>query len=60
MAVLEFTLTADAAAQIHDILTCLSKFSDSVYIEGRQDWVGVSPLSNSSYTHMAFSLSYRL
>ncbi|KAI9689775.1 MAG: hypothetical protein M1822_009657 [Bathelium mastoideum] len=45
MAVLTFTLTADAAAQIHDVLTCLSKFSDSVYVEGRQDRLVLSALN---------------
>ncbi|KAI9703998.1 MAG: hypothetical protein M1820_005619 [Bogoriella megaspora] len=41
MVVLKFSLTAQAAAQMHDVLSCLGMFSDSVYIEGRQDRVSI-------------------
>ncbi|KAI9659904.1 MAG: hypothetical protein M1821_001256 [Bathelium mastoideum] len=57
MAVLTFTLTADAAAQIHDVLTCLSKFSDSVYVEGRQDRLVLSALNPTRSGYASFTLA---
>lgn len=40
MVVLNFTLTPEAAAKIHDLLVCLGKFSDTVAIEARRERVG--------------------
>lgn len=41
MDVLNFTLTPEAAAKVHDILICLGKFSDTVAIEARRERVGL-------------------
>lgn len=40
MVVLNFTLTPEAAAKIHDLLICFGKFSDTVAIEARRERVG--------------------
>ena len=60
MTVLKFTLTVDAVSQIHDILTCLGKFSDSVFIEARQERVGASSLLGLSRSHTTVSSFSRL
>jgi len=39
METLDFTLTPEAAAKVHDILMCLAKFSDTVTIEARRERV---------------------
>jgi cell cycle checkpoint control protein RAD9A len=41
MVTLNFTLTPEASARLHDSLTCLAKFSDTVSIEARKDTVSV-------------------
>ncbi|KAL9063122.1 MAG: hypothetical protein Q9157_008406 [Trypethelium eluteriae] len=56
MPVLKFALTADAAGQVHNILTCLGKFSDSVFIEGRHD----RALFNKSAAHNVFQISAKM
>lgn len=40
MVVLNFTLTPEAAAKVHDLLICLGKFSDTVAIEAKREKVG--------------------
>jgi hypothetical protein len=40
MVVLNFTLTPEAAAKVHDLLVCLGKFSDTVSIEAKRERVG--------------------
>jgi cell cycle checkpoint control protein RAD9A len=40
MVVLNFTLTPEAAAKVHDLLVCLGKFSDTVAVEARRERVG--------------------
>jgi cell cycle checkpoint control protein RAD9A len=40
MAVLNFTLTPEAASKIHDLLVCLGKFGETVAIEARRERVG--------------------
>ncbi|EAT84645.2 hypothetical protein SNOG_08369 [Parastagonospora nodorum SN15] len=37
MVVLNFTLTPEAASKVHDLLACLSKFSDTVAIEAKRE-----------------------
>jgi hypothetical protein len=37
MVVLKFTLTPEASSRLHDILTCLAKFSDTVSIEAQKE-----------------------
>jgi hypothetical protein len=37
MAVLSFSITADATARISEVLTCLAKFGDTVAIEARRE-----------------------
>jgi cell cycle checkpoint control protein RAD9A len=37
MAVLKFSITAEATARISEILTCLAKFGDGVAIEARRE-----------------------
>jgi cell cycle checkpoint control protein RAD9A len=44
MVVLNFTLTPEAAAKVHDILVCLGKFSDTVAIEAKRQRVRLSHL----------------
>jgi cell cycle checkpoint control protein RAD9A len=39
MVTVNFTLPLEATAKLHDILSCLSKFSDTVSIEARKDTV---------------------
>jgi cell cycle checkpoint control protein RAD9A len=48
MVVLNFTLTPEAAAKVHDILVCLGKFSDRVAIEARKERVGRRHFSSST------------
>jgi cell cycle checkpoint control protein RAD9A len=44
MVVLNFTLTPEAAAKVHDLLVCLGKFNDTVVIEARRERVGIYSL----------------
>jgi cell cycle checkpoint control protein RAD9A len=37
MVVLKFTFTPEASSRLHDILTCLAKFSDTVSIEAQKE-----------------------
>jgi cell cycle checkpoint control protein RAD9A len=37
MAVLSFSVTADATARISEVLICLAKFGDTVAIEARRE-----------------------
>jgi cell cycle checkpoint control protein RAD9A len=39
MVSLKFVLTPEAAARVHNVLVCISKFSESVSIEARKDRV---------------------
>ena len=43
MHLLNFTLSAEAVVRIHDIVLCLSKFSEVVSLEGVADKVGPFP-----------------
>ena len=42
MHLLNFTLSAEAVVRVHDIVLCLSKFSEVVSFEGVADKVGPS------------------
>lgn len=42
MAVLRFSLTADATGRIYELLVCLAKFGESVSIEAKKDKVRAS------------------
>ncbi|CBX99874.1 predicted protein [Plenodomus lingam JN3] len=37
MAILNFTLTPEAAAKVHDLLVCLGRFDDTVLLEARRE-----------------------
>lgn len=43
MAVLSFTLSADATGRIYEALVCLAKFGESVNIEAKKDKVRKRP-----------------
>lgn len=44
MVVLNFTLSEDGVAVLHDALACMFKFSDDVCLEARKDKVPAAPL----------------
>lgn len=48
MVVLNFTLTPEAAAKVHDLLICLGKFSDTVAIEAKREKVGARHFCRSA------------
>ncbi|KAF2729045.1 hypothetical protein EJ04DRAFT_546502 [Polyplosphaeria fusca] len=56
MVVLNFTLTPEAAAKVHDLLVCLGKFSDTVAIEARRDKFSFTALNSSKSAYAALSL----
>lgn len=41
MAVLRFSLSAEATGRIYELLVCLAKFGESVSIEAKKDKVGL-------------------
>ena len=49
MVELEFTLSPEGCARVHDALLCMNKFSDTVAVEARADRVGSS--SGGSLIH---------
>jgi cell cycle checkpoint control protein RAD9A len=49
MVTLNFTLTPEASARLHDLLSCLAKFSDTVSIEARKDTVQYPNLMDYAY-----------
>ncbi|KAF2501802.1 DNA repair protein Rad9 [Lophium mytilinum] len=56
METLDFTLKPEAAAKIHDILTCLAKFSDTVAIEARRERLSFTALNSSKSAYASCSL----
>ncbi|KAF2280092.1 DNA repair protein Rad9 [Westerdykella ornata] len=56
MVVLNFTLTPEAAAKVHDILICLAKFSDTVAIEARRERFTFTALNSSKSAYAALTL----
>ncbi|KAF2111676.1 Rad9-domain-containing protein [Lophiotrema nucula] len=56
MVVLNFTLTPEAAAKVHDLLVCLGKFSDTVAIEARRERFTFTALNSSKSAYAALSL----
>ncbi|KAF2761093.1 Rad9-domain-containing protein [Pseudovirgaria hyperparasitica] len=56
MVALKFTLAPDAAARVHDILTCLARFSETVSIEARPDGLSFTTLNSSKTTYASFTL----
>ena len=42
MTVLTLVLSPEATARIHDALLCLAKFSESVYVEARNEKVCIA------------------
>ncbi|KAF2834933.1 hypothetical protein M501DRAFT_485677 [Patellaria atrata CBS 101060] len=56
MVTLNFTLTPGAASRIHDLLLCLSKFSESVQIEARKERLALTALNSSKSAYASFSL----
>ena len=40
MVTLKFSLSPEGVAKVHDMLACLAKFSDTVSLEARKDYVG--------------------
>lgn len=70
MAILSFSLSAEATARVHDLLLCLAKFGESVCLEARNDKVEFtsdhpgasfsSPLTILAGYHGAELIPYRL
>ncbi|KAF2191034.1 hypothetical protein K469DRAFT_558355 [Zopfia rhizophila CBS 207.26] len=56
MVVLNFTLTPEAAAKVHDLLVCLGKFSDTVAIEARRERFTFTALNSSKSAYAALTL----
>lgn len=56
MVSLTFTLTPEACARLHDILVCLSKFSESVSIEAKRDRLSLTALNSSKSAYASFAL----
>ncbi|KAF2398495.1 DNA repair protein Rad9 [Trichodelitschia bisporula] len=56
MVKLTFTLTPDASARLHDALSCLGKFGDSVSFEARKDQLVLSTLNSSKSAYASFKL----
>ncbi|KAF1978339.1 hypothetical protein BU23DRAFT_524885 [Bimuria novae-zelandiae CBS 107.79] len=56
MVVLNFTLTPEAAAKVHDLLVCLGKFSDTVAIEARRERFIFTALNSSKSAYAALTL----
>ncbi|KAF2687023.1 DNA repair protein Rad9 [Lentithecium fluviatile CBS 122367] len=56
MVVLNFTLTPEAASEIHDLLVCLGKFSDTVAIEARRERFTFTALNSSKSAYAAATL----
>jgi cell cycle checkpoint control protein RAD9A len=56
MVVLNFTLTPEGAAKVHDLLVCLGKFGDTVAIEARRDKFTFTALNSSKSAYAALSL----
>ncbi|KAF1982238.1 hypothetical protein K402DRAFT_206345 [Aulographum hederae CBS 113979] len=56
MVTLDFTLTPEASGRVHDALTCLSRFSDSVSLEARREKLTLVALNSSKSAYAAFSL----
>ena len=48
MHILSFTLSAEAVVRIHDVVLCLSRFSEIVSLEANIDRVGLRPSFRSS------------
>jgi cell cycle checkpoint control protein RAD9A len=47
MVILNFTLSEEGVAVLHDALACMFKFSDDVCLEARKDKVRNAPPSRS-------------
>ncbi|QDS75670.1 hypothetical protein FKW77_007473 [Venturia effusa] len=60
MVALKFILTPEASSRLHDVLTCLAKFSDTVSIEAQKENLILSSLnlSKSGYASFALDRSY--
>ncbi|OAL00289.1 hypothetical protein IQ06DRAFT_274863 [Phaeosphaeriaceae sp. SRC1lsM3a] len=56
MVVLNFTLTPEAAAKVHDLLICLGKFSDTVAIEAKREKFTFTALNTSKSAYCAVTL----
>ena len=57
MVTLKFSLSPEAAAKVHDMLSCLAKFSDTVSLEARKDHVSISSLNSSKSGYASFKMS---
>lgn len=56
MVLLKFSLTPEASSRLHDILTCLAKFSDTVSIEAQKESLILSSLNPSKSGYASFTL----
>ncbi|KAK3990215.1 hypothetical protein QBC44DRAFT_369295 [Cladorrhinum sp. PSN332] len=57
MVVLNFTLSEDGVAVLHDALSCLFKFSDDVCLEARKDKLTLTTLNISKSAYVCFSFA---
>ncbi|KAH0609661.1 uncharacterized protein H6S33_013147 [Morchella sextelata] len=57
MSSLKFVLSASAAQRVHDILSCLSKFSEYVCLEARRNRFTLSALNSTKSAYGGISLS---
>ncbi|KAF2016300.1 DNA repair protein Rad9 [Aaosphaeria arxii CBS 175.79] len=56
MVVLNFSLTPETAARVHDVLVCLGKFSDTVAFEARKERLTLTALNSSKSAYASFTL----
>lgn len=56
MTTLNFSLTPEAAARVHDVLVCLGKFSDTVAIEARRERFAFTALNSSKSAYAVVAL----
>ncbi|KAK4165370.1 DNA repair protein rad9 [Cladorrhinum sp. PSN259] len=57
MVVLNFTLSEDGVAVLHDALACMFKFSDDVCLEARKDRLTFSTLNISKSAYVCFTFA---
>ncbi|KAK4232081.1 hypothetical protein QBC38DRAFT_464315 [Podospora fimiseda] len=57
MVVLNFTLSEDGVAVLHDALACMFKFSDDVCLEARKDKLTLTTLNISKSAYVCFSFA---
>ncbi|KAK4152853.1 hypothetical protein C8A00DRAFT_34427 [Chaetomidium leptoderma] len=57
MVILNFTLSEEGVAVLHDALACMFKFSDDVCLEARKDKLTLSTLNISQSAYVCFSFA---